>query len=272
MIKYQNESVTKEEYKEIIYGNIKIDFYDLNCFPRFVNDLPNNLNYREHIYEERKLHLHKGQYKLYLSELDFLTDYVNFNYIVIYVGAAPGHHINELYDKFKQFNLEYHLYDVNYFDSNLQLKKNIKIFNEYFTNDHCEKYKNNNVLFISDIRKIEDMSTIETDVSIDMKYQMDWVLAIKPIASMLKFRLPYSSDKIVNYLDGDLRIQAYAPNSTTESRLVSVYPYKIKQYNPKELEDRMFYLNKIIRYWYHYDNLLEEYIINKYNKYIIQQI
>ena len=76
-----------------------------------------------------------------MSEVDFLTDYARYGSVVIYVGAAAGHHINDLYDNFKHLNLKYHLYDINYFDSMLYTKENITIYNEYFTDEHCQKYR-----------------------------------------------------------------------------------------------------------------------------------
>ncbi len=269
---YKGEIVTEDEHREIILSDIKSNYYLLNSMPRFANDIPTNLVYRESAltnYRERK---HKGQYKLYLSEVDFLTDYVRYNSLVIYVGAAAGHHINDLYDNFKHMNLVYHLYDINLFNSELFKKENIKIFNQFFTDEDCLKYKKfSDILFISDIRNsdIANKDLNATNIVFDdMSFQMNWVLKINPRASMLKFRLPYTSDVPVEYLDGEIRLQAYAPDSTTECRLVSEKPFKMKIYIPSDHENRMFYLNKIIRRWYDYDNLLEKYILNKFKKFI----
>lgn len=269
MTTFKGESVTKKEYKEIIFAEHKIDYYKLGSMPRFINDLPNVLDYRTTSFVEKKDKLHRGQYKLYLSEIDFLTDYARYNSLVIYVGAAAGHHINDLYDNFKHFNLKYHLYDTNYFDSMLHTKENITLFHEYFTDDHCQKYlEYPDVLFISDIRNMEVLSANRDVVPEDMTFQMDWVLKINPRACMLKFRLPYDSDECVEYLDGEVRLQAYAPNSSTECRLVATKPYKKRMYDSKDNEKRMFYLNKIIRQWYDYDSILEQYILNKFKKFI----
>lgn len=268
MITYKSESVTREEHKEIIFADLKIDYYKLGCMPRFDKDIPNVIDYRIKTFTEKKDKLHRGQYKLYLSEVDFLTDYARYNSLIIYVGAAAGHHINDLYDNFKHMNLKYHLYDTNYFDSQLQTKENITLFHEYFTDEHCKKYNDQDILFISDIRNMEIMNDPQKLVSIDMELQMGWVLKIKPRACMLKFRLPYDSDIPTEYLDGEIRLQAYAPSSTTECRLVAERPYKLKIYIPRDNENRMYYLNRIIRYWYEYDKLLEEYILKKFNKFI----
>lgn len=269
MITFKKELVTTKEYKEILYAEQKINYYKLGSVPRYINDLPNDVDYRSEVYTEKK-ELHKGQRKLYLSEIDFLTDYAKQDTMVVYIGAAAGHHINELYDKFKHMNLSYHLYDLNKFDQNLQYKTNITMFSEYFTDKHCAKYKQYpDILFISDIRNMEVLKNAVPIVQEDMKLQKKWVLDINPRACMLKFTLPYDSDTLVEYLDGEVRLQAYAPNSSTECRLVAEYPYKLKKYNPRDHEKRMFYLNKIIRQWYEYDEILESYILNKYDKNII---
>lgn len=270
MITFKGENVTKEEHKEILSAEYKIDFYKLGAMPRFDRDIPNIVDYRIDAVTEKKDKLHRGQYKLYLSEVDFLTDYAKYNSLIVYVGAAAGHHINELYDNFKHMNLKYHLYDTNYFDSQLQTKENITLFHEYFTDEHCNNYRDKDVLFISDIRNMEYINNPEKLVSVDMNLQLGWVLNIKPRACMLKFRLPYDSDIPIEYLDGEIRLQAYAPSSTTECRLVAERPYKLKIYIPRDNENRMYYLNRIIRYWYEYDKMLEEYILKKFRKFIDQ--
>lgn len=268
MTTFKGEIVTKQEYNEIKLTEYKVDYYKLNSMPRYVNDIPNNVNYRSTQFTEKKK-IHRGQYKLYLSEVDFLTDYATYNSLVVYVGAAAGHHINDLYEDFKHLNIKYHLYDINYFDSMLQTKENITLFNEYFTDEHCERYKKEkDILFISDIRNMEVLKSVVDVIPDDMKFQMNWVLKINPRACMLKFRLPYSSDDPVEYLNGEIRLQAYTPSSTTECRLVAERPYSLKTYDPRDNENRMFYLNKIVRQWYDYDKFLEEYILKKFKKFI----
>lgn len=268
MLTFKNEKVTKKEYDQILLAEKKYNLYKQGSLPRFVNDIPDVIDYRIKIYENKKEGLHKGQYKLYLSEVDFLTDYARYGSLIIYVGAASGMHINELYDEFKHMNLSYHLYDINIFDSKLQTKENITLFLEYFTDEHCQRYKEyNDILFISDIRNMDIGKGLDV-VPEDMSLQMGWVLKINPRASMLKFRLPYDSDTPIEYLDGENRLQAYAACSTTECRLVSEKPYRTKIYDPRDHENRLFYLNRMIRQWYDYDKILEHYILNKFNKFI----
>jgi hypothetical protein len=40
--------------------------------------------------------LHLGQRKLLLTEVNFLTNYSDLSKNIIYIGAAPGHHIEFL--------------------------------------------------------------------------------------------------------------------------------------------------------------------------------
>lgn len=276
-VEFKGENITKQEFEEIQLAEYKVDFYS-SAFPRFADDLPNHVPYRHTQFINVKEKTHKGQLKLLLSEIDFLVDYARHGTLVIYVGAAQGYHINELYDKFKHLELVYHLYDLTQFDVKLYEKENIHIFSEYFTDDHCDKYKEykdnkeyKDILFMCDMRNLQ-IKKGDDVVPEDMNMQMKWVLMINPRASMLKFRLPYSNEQLVEYLKGEVRLQAYAPSSTNECRLVSERPYEKKMYDPLDNESRLFYLNKIIRHWYEYDKFLEEYIMNKYNEQIQQFI
>lgn len=79
--------------------------------------------------------------------------------------------------------------------------------------------KQGRLLFISDIRRIQDD---EATVSEDMNRQSIWCSQIKPYAAMLKFRLPYGSGT-TPYLAGELRLQPYTKMRSTETRLVLVH-------------------------------------------------
>ena len=71
-----------------------------------------------------------------------------------------------------------------------------------------------------------------------MKIQLDWVLKMEPISVMLKFRLPNLYEEI-EFLDGDIIFQPWAPPNTCETRLISSYPYNFKKYNLDEYSNRM---------------------------------
>lgn len=131
-------------------------------------------------------------------------------------------------------------------------KKKIRTFQEYFTDEIAKSYSNReDVLFISDIRRVGFGKNAEKYIIGDMKMQMDWCQIMKPKASMLKFRLPYSAGE-TEYLSGDVRLQTRGPLTTTETRLISTDFTKMTKYNNTEYEEKMFYINTILREWQYY--------------------
>jgi hypothetical protein len=223
-------------------------------------DIDGKLKYNN---DQYNINIHWGQRKLFLSEVLFLNEcYDLYNdkeeKIFIYAGAAPGLHIILLSIMYP--DITFLLYDPAKFG----IKENdkIKIFNQYFTNDtavELKKYKN--VLFCSDIRR---NGFIDDIIAEDMKWQSDWVKIINPHASLLKFRSlwPKNYDKnnkenYFKYLDGDLYMQQYAPNKSTELRLLSkreIHQYKEKEYNKIDIEESCFFFNQVVRQNYYYDH------------------
>lgn len=209
----------------------------------------------------KKMHL--GQLKLFMSEILFLSKVSKSGNIVLYVGSAEGYHISMLSDMFP--DLEYHLWDPNKFK--LSPRKNIKLFNNFFTDDDAKNYSKNgnNILFISDIRNsdIAKKTTVEEidDLIIDDNdKQIRWVQTIKPIASYLKFRLPYKAGKS-KYFDGKIYLQPYSPIST-ETRLMS-NKYDLIEYDNIEFDEKMAYFNCNIRTQTNYSRF--EKIMKKHN-------
>lgn len=229
---------------------------------------------------------HWGQVKLFFSELEFLCickkEGIDLaDAVLIYIGSAPGTHIKYLTDIFK--NLRCLLYDPAKFD--IEEKNNIAIFSGkegFFTDDTCEhvinhrfykssKYK----LFISDIRS----EAVENTIFKEMMDQQRWLLKLDADMSMLKFRLPYMNnddwvkpdydysdiekyikkptgrsckniDNIICYLKGDIYIQIYPPQYSTETRLIvnkKRDEFRMFNYNFKLYESKMFYYNYYIR-------------------------
>src|SRR5690606_11262993 len=85
----------------------------------------------------KKTSVHFGQLKLLMSEIEFLTFYWNpsiKNPIVVYIGAAPGTHLDMLSKMFPSF--EFHLYDKLelpiIFDPILRNNPKITIHEKYF--------------------------------------------------------------------------------------------------------------------------------------------
>jgi hypothetical protein len=137
------------------------------------------------------------------------------------------------------------------------------------------------LLFVSDIRS----KIGEIDIVHDMRSQMRWTMMLDASYFMLKFRLPYLDDKNTNivrnlykdthhlspyiqtphiknnsqknnptsilYIDGDMFIQPFAPQRTTELRLIGKpHPkngYLFKYYNVNRIEDQMALFNSVYR-------------------------
>lgn len=213
--------------------------------------------------------LHWGQRKLLLSEIEFLTLHGGETSgpatTVVYVGAANGQHIPLLLEMFP--NHDFVLYDPAPFHPETvnwskRFSKSLKIVRDYFIDDTAKKYRGQNVLYICDIRRAPS-NMKETDpgyerefsklVKEDMELQRRWYYLMQPRATMLKFRPPYvdPNDKIggeTTYLTGTIYLQAWAPPSSTETRLIIVGPNaKERIYPDRGYEQLMFYFNLVLR-------------------------
>lgn len=198
------------------------------------------MKYRE--YKCNKGTLHWGQRKLLLSEIEFMNKVIKENkevrdYIFLYVGAAPGTHLISFARMFKDYLEEIILYDTADFDNRMikeikDMKVKIRIYKEYFTRDEAKKYiKIKNLLFCSDIRSgnpPNDKNIVE-----DMKLQMDCVLIIKPIKTILKFRLLWIDGK-TKYISGV---------SSIETRLICGPEYTTCYYDNRIYEEEMMFYN-----------------------------
>ena len=258
----------------------------------------------------KKTSLHIGQRKLFMNELQFLTQYTNpaEKVLCVYAGAAPSNKTGLLSDLFP--NVTFLLVDPNPFvivgKKPIYLsKKNlfdyteatqvlakigtapIYIINGLFTNVLATAVSKitSPVVFISDIRTVQDSTGIAKsfDVIWNQSMQYNWVVMIKPRASMLKFRHPfyedltpdfrklcetapyaadfklskkYGIDFVTNaenrhlvYLAGTIYIQPWAGISSTESRLVVDNILEIQDLvNFSEYEDKFYYYNNIERF------------------------
>jgi hypothetical protein len=189
---------------------------------------------------------HIGQRKLLLSEIEFLTRHWTLSRDVVYAGAAPGIHIPVLSDMFPSHR--FHLYDSSVF--HVRATDFILLNKRRFEDSDCKLWSQQPCIFISDIRTLGAQSPVpdESDVRNDMELQRNWVLKIKPRASMLKFRLPWDKG-FSEYLDGELRFQAYAPKRSTETRLWVTDPasFKMSQYDHCEYEEKLSHYNQHFR-------------------------
>lgn len=223
-------------------------------------DVPFSLEYdknvRELPYRRRendfKPTVHWGQRKLLLCEIQFLTEYGHLCDTIVYAGAAAGYHINYLSSLFPTHKFE--LWDPNPFDVTLYKNKNIKIHQEYFTDEVAKSYSKSDVFFWSDIRTGKHDSDFEKNVEENMRMQERWHRLSNAVASMLKFRLPYQKpdakkSQKYKYLDGKIYMQVWAPQTSTETRLIALRDCKEVEYDPKLYESRMYRFNNITRIW-----------------------
>ena len=173
--------------------------------------------------------LHHGQRKLFVGELQCLThfcDDARAKLVVVYAGAAPGHHIPFFLRLFP--NIEWHLYDPRAFD--VPAGPNVHLYNEYFTDAVAESWRGRADVFVSDIRLDAPTGAsgwspeFEAQVTSDMKMQDDWTRLMRPRrGAMLKFRPPYLEAGAAArpmYTHGRVLWQTWPSSSSTEGRLI----------------------------------------------------
>lgn len=78
----------------------------------------------------------------------------------------------------------------------------------------------------------------------DMSWQRTWHQIMQPKAGMYKFRLPWK-DGTTEYLDGQVLLPVWGPQTTTETRLVS--RGGSKTWDNRKYEEQMFYFNTVTR-------------------------
>lgn len=203
--------------------------------------------------------LHVGQRKLLMSEVDFLAQCAREGDIVVYAGSAPGIHIPWLARLFRRLGLQFELYDPAPFrlpGRQIEPWMRIRTHNEYFTDEVAAAWAGrDDVLFVSDIRSGSHREEgFEEEVARNMEMQKRWVEIMRPRAIMLKCRFPYDSDEPTPYFAGDLHVQAFAPGASTELRLIAERPYGEQMYDPRRVEEQMFYVNNVLREWAFYDH------------------
>lgn len=228
----------------------------------FVRVLPDDFpqeKYRSRGPTESKTTIHFGQRKLHLSEVEFLNivtsklDVKKQKVVMIYAGAAPGVHTKLLSTMFPF--VEFVLVDPNPF----KIKNEppyITIYNEYFTDEIAHRFRKEYAdyirLFVSDIRTGDPTTMtpeeVENRVDIDMEWQQDWHKIMEPMLSMFKFRLPYVGDdpkrkRTKDYLDGDIQLQIWAPQSSSETRLIVKGDAGMKTYDCVKYENQLFRFN-----------------------------
>eukprot|EP00035_Acanthoeca_spectabilis_P030057 m.7645 g.7645 ORF g.7645 m.7645 type:complete len:678 (-) comp3980_c0_seq1:143-2176(-) len=197
---------------------------------------------------EQKTVIHWGQRKLFMSELEFLTDYAEPGATVVYAGAAPGTHTRYLIELFPE--MSFVLVDPAPFSPKLSEGERCLLRQELFTDDVAREFAGRgNVLFMCDIRSCDwslmDDTKVEDKVLEDMQAQMRWHDIIQPRKSMLKFRLPWTPGQ-TEYLAGKVYFQAFGPITTTETRLIPD-GHERTMWDNKKYEEQLFHFNTVTR-------------------------
>ena len=200
---------------------------------------------------EKRSVIHWGQRKLLMSEIEFLLQTQTQRCVIIYAGAAPGTHVQILSDLFPMHR--FILVDPSPFTVQADGDRIIThqcMFTDELAHDLKSEYADAHLLFVSDVRSsdFERESTQENErrIRADMDAQAQWHAILRPIKSMLKFRLPYTPGD-TTYLKGEVFLPVWGPPSTTECRLVVDTDAEVQTYNHTDHEQRMFHFNKVTR-------------------------
>ncbi|CAM4827045.1 unnamed protein product [Rotaria magnacalcarata] len=188
---------------------------------------------------------HWGTRKLLLTDIEFLTDYGGSGkYLVIYVGAAPGIHINHLSDLFP--DLEFVLIDTK----KVETKKtsSIHIRSRDFMDDIVKEYSKSKkrLLLISNVHVSGSQADSDDNILKEMQNQQHWHLDMKPIASLLTFHFPRTTNRI-EYFEGDLILEPWASRRPSSCRLLVSREAHLIDYNIKQLKSSMGYFQSVLR-------------------------
>ena len=141
---------------------------------------------------ESKTVIHWGQRKLLLSEIEFLNMYGHLSNLVVYAGAAPGTHMNYLIDAFPT----HHFVCVDPARFSIRPNARVELRNELFTDEMAREFERARCLFVCDIRSADSSADNADDVEVhveeDMMAQQQWHKLMRPVKSLLKFRLPWN--------------------------------------------------------------------------------
>jgi hypothetical protein len=268
-------------------------FKKKNLITKYIN-VPYKFDYMG-IFPLPKTVIHWGQLKMCCITLFFFTKVIeptDKDITVIYAGSARGDNILLLCKMFPAIN--WYLIDPrphNYIVNVKHKQKNQiqEIITGYFTDETAKYYYNKfsnrkgKLLFLSDIRE----GTDDDKIIRDQEQNIRWHKILKPDYSYFKFRCPYehitaedgSKTNKYDYYDGEIYVQAYAPMSSTESRILLRTEVKPKTYNIDEYTGKMAYFNRILRPSYYksiipannyfdhcYDCTYYSKLINKYIK------
>ncbi len=199
---------------------------------------------------------HIGQLKLLLSEIEFLTPYYGRSLRVIYAGAAPGVHIPILAQMFP--TMHFVLVDPAQSMISNGEYANIEVIQDFMSDalasDFATRFSSESLLlFISDVRVGAPIGSKESDeaqqlrIQRDMDAQRRWVELMRPLSSILKFRLPWSIGAKTDYLGGKIYFPVYGKCLTHEARLIVPRDAPAREYDNRRYEKQMAYFNQVLR-------------------------
>jgi cap2 methyltransferase len=187
---------------------------------------------------------HRGQYKLFTMEYEFLQKCVKElgpNLRVLYAGAAPGYHIPVLMQMFPTFHFT--LIDPAPFCPPLQ--NHLCTINDFFTDQMAQDANGRYDVFISDIRS--GLPNNDTVIK-DLVMQGRWYKLVNAKLTMLKFRLPWPDyGDVVPFYKGEEYYQIFEKSGSAETRLVLRPGASVVDYDLRLREEHMCYFNNLIR-------------------------
>jgi hypothetical protein len=246
--------------------------------------------------EINKTNKHVGQYKLFLSDLlamamtqPYMPD-KDRGIVVIVAGVSPGQHWTQLIPLlFKSSigrRIRFELYDnaelCEDMKQLIELEQRVVFHSQLFTretaHDIAQKYGNEYVVFLSDIRSsIHERQTHNAEdeerIRAGMLAQQEDVVIMSPVYSCLKFHAPHGTDghemayPAFQYLDGILCLQAYTYDLSAEFRLhvtqTDIWSAdgkrkELKSYDPLQIEEHAFFHNTMRRPTTHTDKRYED--------------
>lgn len=208
--------------------------------------------------DDKKLAKYDPDKKLFLNLYYFLSNYSKLSNTIIIIDNYSSKVYTEIALQFK--NIKFHLYTPS---TNLEEYKKIpnivhfNIVKEYvLTEEEINKYKYTNYLLFCNYF---GLSKIDETILNYLEQFKSYVLKIKPIKSMIKFRLPFSEENFCDnkflkgskcdllYLNGEMLLPAYSQLLSNETYLILDQNPSIKKYDCVEYEEKMFYHNFVIR-------------------------
>lgn len=192
---------------------------------------------------------HWGQRKLLVTEIEFLTQFArNGKYLVIYIGFSQGLYINYLCDLFP--NVDFVLIGTR--QITCEKSSRVQIRSGELIDDWIKLYSKSdkNLLLICDIHTFGPRKDMDECIQRDLENQISWHSKLKPIASLLTFRLS-RSQSTTKFLQGDVVLGPWTSRRTIDYRFVTVQHAELTTYDNKRMLSAFSYFQNVIRTQYY---------------------